>query len=100
MALPGRTLVTGAAAQPPFLRPWNPVIMRQEALGARIKGEGKEKSTVVMSANRLYATLIELVGLPSTSGHEEHVRQYLDATLQAQGLTTSVDPAGNLIALL
>lgn len=74
--------------------------MRQEALGARIKGEGKEKSTVVMSANRLYATLIELVGLPSTSGHEEHVRQYLEATLQAQGLTTSVDPAGNLIALL
>lgn len=53
-----------------------------------------------MSADRLYATLIELVSLPSTSGHEEHVRQYLEATLQAQGLTTSVDPAGNLIALL
>ncbi|WP_052888705.1 M20/M25/M40 family metallo-hydrolase [Thermogemmatispora carboxidivorans] len=53
-----------------------------------------------MSTDRLYASLLDLIALPSTSGHEEHVRQYLETTLQAQGLMTSVDAAGNLIALL
>ncbi|MBX5449705.1 M20/M25/M40 family metallo-hydrolase [Thermogemmatispora sp.] len=53
-----------------------------------------------MSVSRLHASLVDLLALPSTSGHEEHVRQYLETTLQAQGLTTSLDTAGNLIALL
>ncbi|HEY0753376.1 MAG TPA: M20/M25/M40 family metallo-hydrolase [Ktedonobacteraceae bacterium] len=49
---------------------------------------------------RLYRTLVELVGLPSTSGHEEQVRAYLEQCLARLGLTSQVDTAGNLIAML
>jgi tripeptide aminopeptidase len=49
---------------------------------------------------RLYKTLIELVGIPSTSGHEEQVRAYIERQLDAQGLTTEVDATGNLITML
>lgn len=49
---------------------------------------------------RLLQTLVELVGLPSTSGHEEHVRAYLEQRLTTLGLTSQVDSAGNLIATL
>lgn len=49
---------------------------------------------------RLYQTLVELLGLPSTSGHEEHVRAYLERRLADLGLTSQVDGAGNLIATL
>ncbi len=53
-----------------------------------------------MSLNRLTHTLIELIGIPSTSGHEEQVRNYLEQHLSTFGLSTSVDDAGNLIATL
>src|SRR5215467_8284272 len=53
-----------------------------------------------MHSDHLYNTLIELVGLPSTPGHEEHVRSYLEQRLAALGLTTHIDGAGNLIATL
>src|SRR6266581_7314904 len=53
-----------------------------------------------MLSNRLYNTLIELVGIPSTSGHEEHVRSYVEQQLATPGLATSVDATGNLIATL
>jgi tripeptide aminopeptidase len=53
-----------------------------------------------MFADRLIATLIELVGIPSTSGHEEQVRLYLQQQLTTSGLTTQVDEMGNLIAAL
>jgi len=53
-----------------------------------------------MSLNRLSNTLIELIGIPSTSGHEEHIRSYLEQQLSALGLPTQVDGAGNLIATL
>ncbi len=53
-----------------------------------------------MSLNRLTQTLIELIGIPSTSGHEEQVRSYLEQQLSTLGLPTSVDAAGNLIATL
>lgn len=53
-----------------------------------------------MSSDRLLATLIELVGIPSTSGHEEQVRDYLAVKLGVLGLETSVDAAGNLTATL
>jgi len=53
-----------------------------------------------MSLDRLTHTLIELIGIPSTSGHEEQVRGYLEQQLSALGLSTSVDDAGNLIAIL
>lgn len=48
----------------------------------------------------LTQTLIELIGLPSTSGREEQVRAYLQRRLSALGLTSQVDAAGNLIATL
>lgn len=53
-----------------------------------------------MSLDRLTHTLIELIGIPSTSGHEEQVRSYIEQRLAALGLSTSVDDAGNLIATL
>src|SRR5579859_1904842 len=53
-----------------------------------------------MLPNRLCDTLIELVGLPSTPGHEEQVRAYLVQRLAALGLATHIDTAGNLIATL
>ena len=49
---------------------------------------------------RIYKSLVELVGLPSTSGHEERVRAYLEERLGRLGLTSQVDAAGNLIATL
>ncbi len=53
-----------------------------------------------MISDHLYNTLIELVGISSTPGHEEHVRSYLEQRLVTPGLTTHVDGAGNLIATL
>lgn len=49
---------------------------------------------------RIYQTLLELVGLPSTPGHEEQVRAYLEQRLARLGLTSQVDSVGNLIATL
>jgi tripeptide aminopeptidase len=46
----------------------------------------------------LAATMIELAGIPSVSGHEEQVRVYVAARLAKLGLTTQVDAGGNLIA--
>ncbi len=53
-----------------------------------------------MSLNRLTKTLIELIGIPSTSGHEDQVRRYLEQQLSSLGLPTSIDNSGNLIATL
>jgi tripeptide aminopeptidase len=51
-------------------------------------------------SDQLYNTLVDLVHLPSTPGHEEHVRHYLEQQLATLGLTTRVDEVGNLIATL
>lgn len=51
-------------------------------------------------STRLYQTLVELISLSSTSGHEEQVRAYLEQRLRHLGMSTQVDTAGNLIALL
>lgn len=51
-------------------------------------------------ADQLNATLIDLVRLPSTPGHEEQVRRYLERRMGALGLHTQVDTTGNLIATL
>lgn len=48
----------------------------------------------------LYRTLLDLLALPSTPGHEEQVRAYLAQRLAQLGLTCQTDTAGNLIALL
>lgn len=53
-----------------------------------------------MSFDRLCHTLIELVGIPSTTGHEEQVRAYIDKQAAGLGLATRVDAMGNLIATL
>src|SRR5579883_1517856 len=51
-------------------------------------------------SERLCQTLIELVRLPSTSGHEEQVRDYLIEQLTALGMPYHVDSMGNLIATM
>ncbi len=53
-----------------------------------------------MLEDRLVDTLIEVVGIPSTTGHEEQVREYLQQRVTALGLSTSVDTNGNLIVML
>jgi tripeptide aminopeptidase len=53
-----------------------------------------------MYSQRLYQTLVELVGIPSTSGKEAEVRVYLQQRLGELGLTTHIDNTGNLIATL
>ncbi len=51
-------------------------------------------------ADTLYQTLSNIIRIPSTSGHEEYVRGYLERTLTLLGLQTQVDSQGNLIATL
>jgi tripeptide aminopeptidase len=53
-----------------------------------------------MSLDQITQSLIELVSIPSTSGHEEHVRAYLERRLASLGLITQLDAVGNLIAML
>ena len=57
-------------------------------------------ATTNHTLQRLTDTLIEIVGIPSTSGHEEQVRLYLEQQLAMLGLPTVVDASGNLIATL
>src|SRR6266851_10513031 len=45
-------------------------------------------------------TLIDLVRIPSTSGHEEQVRDYLAQQLTELGIASYIDSTGNLIATL
>jgi tripeptide aminopeptidase len=51
-----------------------------------------------MNADHLTTTLIELIGIPSTSGHEEKIRNHLDQYLASLGLSSTVDASGNLIS--
>src|SRR6266536_3568596 len=53
-----------------------------------------------MYSNTLYTTLVELLHIPSTSGHEENIRAYLTQYLSSLGLSTQVDANGNLITTL
>jgi tripeptide aminopeptidase len=53
-----------------------------------------------MYSDRLYTTLVELIHIPSTSGHEEQIRAHLAQYLSTLGLTTQIDGSGNLIATL
>src|SRR5947209_1108858 len=53
-----------------------------------------------MLSDRLCNTLIELVSIPSTSGHEEHIRLYLEERLSTFGLPTTIDATGNLICAI
>src|SRR5205807_4188105 len=60
----------------------------------------KLRGADTMLLDQLTQTLIELVGIPSTSGHEEHVRSYLEQKLAGLGLATQIDAVGNLIGTL
>src|SRR5256714_9383276 len=53
-----------------------------------------------MYSDHLYTTLVELIHLPSTSGHEENIRAYLAQYLSSLGLSSQVDGSGNLVAAL
>ncbi|HET8912896.1 MAG TPA: M20/M25/M40 family metallo-hydrolase [Ktedonobacteraceae bacterium] len=53
-----------------------------------------------MSFDRLSDTLIELIGISSTSGHEELVRVYIEQKLIALGMDKQVEKSGNLLATL
>ncbi|MBO0783000.1 MAG: M20/M25/M40 family metallo-hydrolase [Ktedonobacteraceae bacterium] len=53
-----------------------------------------------MPFERLRDTLIEIIRLPSTSGHEEQVRAYLQQQLTELDLPSQVDETGNLISTL
>src|SRR5260370_24993939 len=50
-----------------------------------------------MYTDRLTTTLIELVRIPSTSGHEEKIRAHLAQNLASLGRTTPVAQTGNLV---
>jgi tripeptide aminopeptidase len=51
-------------------------------------------------SERLYHTLVDIVRIPSTSGHEEQVRDFLAQQLTQIGLTHHTDANGNLVAIL
>lgn len=53
-----------------------------------------------MDVDLLTSTLIDLIRIPSTSGHEEKIRDHLAQFLIALGLSTTIDASGNLIATL
>lgn len=53
-----------------------------------------------MSFKRLRDTLTNIIRLPSTSGHEEHVRDFLRQQLHEMSLDSQIDAVGNLIATL
>src|SRR5438270_3749657 len=67
---------------------------------AIMRGKQHTQGGPTMLADRLCDTLIELAGIPSTSGHEEHIRTYLERRLAELGISCQVDEAGNLIGAL
>jgi tripeptide aminopeptidase len=53
-----------------------------------------------MPTDRLTTTLIDLIRIPSTSGHEEKIRTHLAQYLASLGLSTTIDESGNLISMV
>src|SRR5438552_12616510 len=58
------------------------------------------KEPTCMDTDRLTTTLIDLIRIPSTSGHEEKIRTHLAQYLASLGLSTMIDGSGNLISTL
>jgi tripeptide aminopeptidase len=58
----------------------------------------KTPATATTLEARITATMIALAGIPSVSGQEDTVRDYLRERLSAFGLAPQVDNASNLIA--
>ena len=64
------------------------------------RGEGQDvadKKAEEALVARITATLMDLAGIPSVSGHEGRVRDYVLDRLQRLGFDGDVDDAGNLI---
>ena len=53
-----------------------------------------------MDRDHLTSTLIDLIHIPSTSGHEEIIQDHLAQFLASYGLPTTIDRSGNLISTL
>lgn len=67
--------------------------------GKRADNTKQQAATLAATVEeRLTETLIALAGIPSVSGQEDAVRAWVAGKLEAQGLTTITDTAGNLIA--
>ncbi|HET9981437.1 MAG TPA: M20/M25/M40 family metallo-hydrolase, partial [Ktedonobacterales bacterium] len=62
------------------------------------KGATRKSAKTQTLDERLTETLIALAGVPSASGQEGAVRQWLTERLEAYGLSPVTDDAGNLIA--
>ena len=58
------------------------------------------KELCFMDTDHLTSTLIGLIRIPSTSGHEEKIRDHLIQYLASFGLPTSIDRSGNLISTM
>lgn len=58
----------------------------------------RRPATAKALATRITATMIALAGIPSVSGQEGAVREYVRERLRKLGLAPQVDVAGNLIA--
>lgn len=54
----------------------------------------------MINNERLIATFLELVQIDSPSGHEQEIGKHLEARLRSLGLTTEIDPVGNLVSRL
>src|SRR5450759_3179970 len=67
---------------------------------ATLRVTAKVRETTTMYSNELYTTIVELIRIPSTSGHEENIRAHLAQTLASLGLKSQTDATGNLIATL
>ena len=65
---------------------------------ARSRGATKKSPKTASLDERLTKTLIALAGVPSVSGQEGAVRQWLIEKLEKYGLHPDTDHAGNLIA--
>jgi tripeptide aminopeptidase len=53
-----------------------------------------------MHVDHLTTTLIDLIRIPSTPGHEEKIRAHLAQYLASLGLSSTADASGNLISTL
>ncbi len=60
--------------------------------------ETAEQAASSVLERGITATMLELAGIPSVSGHEEQVRGYVRERLRVLGLSAEEDRAGNLIA--
>jgi tripeptide aminopeptidase len=69
-----------------------------EARGRRMAQSAADRKAEQALEARITDTLIALAGIPSVSGEEGAVREYVRGRMERLGLRTNVDAAGNLFA--